>query len=92
MSSGETVIVFRSEYDIAAMTELDLSGKDITDDVVEQTKHLTNLTNLGLWSNQIDITPLGLLMNLTALGLFNNKIDKSEIKRLKEQLTSPFLR
>ena len=91
MSSGETVIVFRSEYDIAATTELDLSGKDITDDVVEQIEHLTNLTNLGLWSNQIcDITPLGSLTNLTALGLFNNKIHKSEIKRLKEQLTSPF--
>lgn len=49
--------------------------------------HLTNLTELDLWYNQIsDLTPLAHLTNLTELALNGNPIPKRQIDWLRKQL------
>lgn len=70
-----SVTIMGVEYDIATTTELNLSDKNVTDDVVKQIAQLTNLTRLYLDKNPIsNLTPLAGLKNLTTLSLYECQI------------------
>ena len=82
------VTVLGEKYLAATTTQLDLSGKGITDaqlkELVPEIKKLTNLNELLLDQNLIsDITPLSELTNLQGLSLFYNQIkDISPLAKL----------
>ena len=58
------------------LTELDLSGLNLTDEEIMPLRYMKYLTTLRLGDNQIrNITPLANLANLTTLNLRNNNIN-----------------
>ena len=57
------------------LTELDLSGRNLSDEDIIPLRYMTNLTHLYLSFNQIsDLTPLAELTNLLGLSLSYNQI------------------
>jgi Leucine-rich repeat (LRR) protein len=68
-------ITIQGERYSTSLTELDLSKRRLTDVDIEPLRHMTNLTQLELYFNQIsDVRPLSGLTNLTELGLNFNQI------------------
>jgi internalin A len=73
---GLNYIIIRAERYNVSLTELDLSGYDLTDEEIVPLRHMTNLTELMLGDNLIsDLTPLTNLTNLIALDLGNNEVE-----------------
>ncbi len=69
------VTILGEEYDVATTTHLKHERMGITDTQLKEIAKLTNLTELGLESNQIsDITPLAKLNNLKFLYLGDNQV------------------
>lgn len=80
------------EYDIATTTELNLSGRGLTDEDIKPLSGLTNLTWLDLEDNQIsDISALSGLTNLTHLELSYNQISKADQRWLEEKLPNCYI-
>ncbi|MCL1823408.1 MAG: leucine-rich repeat domain-containing protein [Oscillospiraceae bacterium] len=74
-----------TEYS-TAIFELDLSGKDLTNNDIKPLRYMTSLEFLDLGSNQIsDLEPLSELTNLIKLNLYdNNRIkDLTPLANLK---------
>jgi len=68
------VTIDGEEYS-TALTELDLSSRDLGNDDIQNLRYMVNLTELWLGENQIsDITPITGLVNLTRLHLGRNQI------------------
>ena len=68
-------ITIKGEQYSTELTELLLMKYGLTDADIEPLKHMTNLTDLSLFYNQIsDISPLAGLTNLTSLDLRSNQI------------------
>lgn len=84
----EAITTFKTAPPSVGTLEIDLTGLDITDDMlaqmVESGEIPQNVTWLSLWENQItDISPLRRLTNLTYLDLDTNQItDVSPISGL----------
>lgn len=84
------VTILGEEYDIAATTHLDLSGKGITNDVLReiepQIQALTNLTSINFSDNEIsNVQLLEKLNKLIRLDLTRNKIsDTSALENLTD--------
>jgi Leucine-rich repeat (LRR) protein len=87
-----TYVTIRGEQLSSALTELNLSEMNLTDEEIAPLAGLTNLTELNLRSNGIsDLTPLASLNNLTRLDLESNRIsDVSPLANLTN-LTNLFL-
>jgi Leucine-rich repeat (LRR) protein len=74
-------ITIKGERYSTSLTELDLSESSLTNADIEPLRHMTNLTKLYLYINEIsDISPLAGLSNLTELYLYDNNI--SDIRPL----------
>jgi len=77
-------IIIRGIQYGTALTELDLSYQQLTDEDIANLKHMTNLEILNLHHNRItDLTKLSELTSLTVLTLSGNQIsDWSSVKHV----------
>ena len=84
IADTEDFIVIKGERYSTDLTELDLLGKDLTDEDIKDIYKMKKLTKLTLNSNQIsDLSVISSLTNLTYLDLLCNQItDISEISNL----------
>jgi len=68
-------ITIQGEQFSTSLTELDLSERGLTDSDIEPLKYMVNLTELYLFSNQINnLAPLTGLINLISISLADNQI------------------
>ena len=72
---GIGYISIRGEQHRVSLTELDLSGRNLTNEDIVPLRHMRSLRTLRLDNNQIsNLTSLSSLANLTELSLRNNNI------------------
>jgi Leucine-rich repeat (LRR) protein len=92
LSNIFTVTIGNERYN-PNITELDLRGKQLTSDDIEQLSSMTNLTALGLNNNKIsDLVPLSGLTNLKILYFKGNNIsDLTPIIELKNLESLSFI-
>ena len=81
-----TITIQGEEYS-TDLTRLDLSERKLTDSDIASLKHMTNLTTLHLYGNEIsDISALKGLTNLTELDLRGNPISGAQVAELRAAL------